>query len=66
MREGFNEGTQFVDVRVLMTLDLTREHTLPLRERIARANQRTVQRLGVEAIERLYADIFRDRAASYP
>jgi hypothetical protein len=66
VRKGFNEGTQFIDVSVLMTLDLTREDTLPLRERIARANQRTVQRLGIEVVERLYADIFRDRAASYP
>jgi len=65
VREGFNEGTQFVDVKALMTLDWTREDTLPLRERIARANLRTVTRLGVEALECRYADIFRDRDASY-
>ncbi|HVW26096.1 MAG TPA: DUF1415 family protein [Polyangiaceae bacterium] len=65
VRKGFNEGTQFVDVKVLMTLDWTREDTLPLRERIARANLRTVTRLGMDAVEALYADIFRDRDATY-
>jgi hypothetical protein len=65
VRRGFNEGTQFIDVRVLMTLDWTRDDTLPLRERIARANLRTVTKLGVEAIEQRYADIFRDRELSY-
>ena len=65
VREGFNEGTQFIDVKVLMTLDWTREDTLPLRERIARANHRTVMRLGIDAIEQRYADIFRDRDATY-
>lgn len=65
VREGFNEGTQFIDVKVLMTLDWTRDDTLPLRERIARANLRTVTKLGVDAVERLYADIFRDRDATY-
>ncbi|HEX3595392.1 MAG TPA: DUF1415 family protein [Polyangiaceae bacterium] len=65
VREGFNEGTQFIDVRVLTTLDLTRENTLPLRERIARSNHRTVTRLGVEAVEERLDDILRDREASY-
>lgn len=65
VREGFNEGTQFIDVKVLMTLDFTREDTLPLRERIARANLRTVTRLGVDTVEALYEDIFRDRDATY-
>jgi hypothetical protein len=65
VREGFNEGTQFIDVKALMTLDWTREDTLPLRERIARANLRTVAKLGVEDIEQRYADIFRDRDATY-
>lgn len=65
VREGFNEGTQFIDVKVLMTLDWTRDDTLPLRERIARANLRTVTKLGVDAVEHLYANIFRDRDATY-
>jgi hypothetical protein len=65
VREGFNEGTQFIDVKALMTLDWTRDDTLPLRERIARANHRTVLRLGAAAIEQRYADIFRDRDATY-
>lgn len=65
VREGFNEGTQFIDINVLATLDLTRDDTLPLRERIARANLRTVKRLGVEEVERRLSAIFRDRAESY-
>ena len=65
VREGHNEGTHFVDVRALMTLDWTKEDTLPLRERIARANLRTVERLGRGDVERRFAAIFADRAATY-
>jgi hypothetical protein len=65
VREGHNEGTHFVDVRALMTLDWTREDTLPLRERIARANLRTVERLGPDEVERRFAAIFADRTATY-
>jgi len=65
VREGFNEGTQFIDVKVLMTLDWTRDDTLPLRERIARSNHRTIGRLGVDAVERRFAAIFEDRDATY-
>jgi hypothetical protein len=65
VREGFNEGTQFIDVKALMTLDWTRDDTLPLRERIARANHRTLTRLGLSAVEQRFADILADRAATY-
>jgi hypothetical protein len=65
VREGFNDGTQFIDISVLTTLDLTRDDTLPLRERIARANLRTVKRLGLEEVERRLSAIFRDRTEAY-
>ncbi|HEX4335301.1 MAG TPA: DUF1415 family protein [Polyangiaceae bacterium] len=65
VREGFNEGTQFIDAKALMTLDLTREETLPLRERIARSNHRTLGRIGVDVVEQRFASIFEDRDAAY-
>jgi len=65
VREGFHEGTQFVDVKTLMTLDWTRDDTLPLRERIARGNHRTLSRLGLHAVEQRFLAIFEDRAAAY-
>lgn len=65
VREGFFEGTQFVDVHLIAAKGLTRADTLPLRERIARANRRTVERLGVDALERRFAEIQADRAAAY-
>lgn len=65
VRDGFNEGTQFIDITVLATLDLTRDDTLPLRERIARANLRMVKKLGVAEVERRLAAIARDRAETY-
>lgn len=52
LRSGFSDGTAFVDINALATLDQSREDTLPLRERIARANQRTVERLGLPDVER--------------
>ena len=65
VREGFHEGTEFVDVRALMTLDWTRDDTLPLRERIARGNHKTLARLGLPAVEQRFAAIFEDRDATY-
>lgn len=65
VREGFNEGTQFVDLRALSTLGAPPETTLPLRERIARANLKTVERLGAAEVERRLAAIRRDRNETY-
>jgi hypothetical protein len=65
VREGFNEGTQFIDVKALMTLDLKADDTMPLRERIARANHRTLRRVGVETVEARLRSIFEDRDATY-
>jgi hypothetical protein len=64
VREGYSDGTAFVDIRQLVS-GPTVEDTLPLRERIARANHRVVARVGSDRIgERLDA-IRRDRNASY-
>ncbi len=68
VRSRSPEGTAFVDPA---SLDLDRllaeqeKAKLPLRQRIARANQETVTEVGVEAIEATLADIFRDRDESY-
>jgi hypothetical protein len=65
VRGGFSDGTAFVDVNFLSTLGQSREDTLPLRERIARANLRTIERLGVDDVERRLEDIGNDRKRSY-
>jgi hypothetical protein len=65
VRGGFSDGTAFVDINFLSTLDQRREATLPLRERIARANQRTVEQLGVPEVRRRLESIRRDRDATY-
>lgn len=65
VRDGFSDGTSFVDISILSTLDRNREETLPLRERIARANLRTVRRLGVDQVQGLLDRIMRDRDQSY-
>ena len=52
-------------MRLLMASGLTAEDTLSLRERIARANKRTIARLGVDALEQRFASIREDRAAAY-
>lgn len=65
VREGFSDGTQFVDINALSTLHLSADETLPLRDRIARSNHRTVRRVGVEAVEEQLANILRDRDKTY-
>ncbi len=65
VREGFQDGTAFVDPSQMGQFDFTREETLSLRERIARTNLKTIQRVGVAEIDRRLASIRADRAASY-
>jgi hypothetical protein len=65
VREGFSDGTQFVDLRALATLGASPETTLPLRDRIARANLKTVERLGPEEVERRLLSIREDRNRTY-
>ncbi|HEX7668879.1 MAG TPA: DUF1415 family protein [Polyangiaceae bacterium] len=65
VREGFHEGTAFVDVSAIAALTMSTEDTIPLRTRIARANERTVRKVGVAEIERRLSSIAADRDAAY-
>src|SRR5690606_32097675 len=65
VREGRFEGTQFVDIRDLAVRGLTAADTLPLRERIARSNWRTLDRVGVHVFQERFTAIRVDRAAAY-
>jgi hypothetical protein len=57
------QGTQFVDIRSILADDV--ECALPLRERIARTNLTTTQRMGVDELRRRLDDILHDRDESY-
>ncbi len=63
VRRGTPQGTQLVDV------DMLERHlepgAVPLRERIARANLATVNRMGLDELTRRLDDIRRDRDDSY-
>lgn len=65
VREGFHEGTQFLDPGALSTLGVLGAATVPLRERIARANMKAIERLGVAEVERRLAAIRQDRDSTY-
>ncbi|HTM46909.1 MAG TPA: DUF1415 family protein [Polyangiaceae bacterium] len=65
VREGSPEGTHFVDPASINLLTLPPKRDLPLRERIARANLRTIERVGVDAAEGILQSIFKDRDESY-
>jgi hypothetical protein len=54
-----------VDVSAIAALVMSTEDTVPLRTRIARANERTVRKVGVAEIERRLASIAADRDAAY-
>ncbi len=62
VREGTPQGTQFVDAR---TIGVNDPVTMPLRERIARTNLATVERMGVDRIKAIMDDIVRDRIEAY-
>ena len=65
VRGNTPQGTEFVDVRLLGTQALQEGEQLPLRKRIATANLETVERVGPERLEAIFAEIRRDRDASY-
>jgi hypothetical protein len=70
VRLGAEPGTRFVDAAALAEgglAALTASAASPpsLSERVARANLRTVQELGVEHVQALLADIAADRDRSY-
>jgi hypothetical protein len=64
VRSGTPQGTQFVDAESIADLMALKE-SLPLRDRIARANLETVRRVGVEAVAARMEDIRRDRELTY-
>lgn len=63
VRRGTPQGTQLVDI-ALMERPFERA-PMDLRERIARANLATVQRMGVDELTRKLDDIHRDREVTY-
>jgi hypothetical protein len=63
VRAGTPQGTQFVDIRVLLDEDSVSPP--PLRQRIARSNLTTVTRMGLDRMTALLDAIVRDREATY-
>jgi len=61
VRGAADEGTAFLDLTLVASLDLHEPATTPLRERIATANLGTVKRVGAPALETVIGDILRDR-----
>jgi hypothetical protein len=62
VRAGTPQGTQFVDIRLL---DADAVAPVPLRERIARTNLATVNRMGVGEMTARLDAILHDREATY-
>ncbi len=62
---GPDQGTRFVDPAQLLDPDFAPAAAEPLHERIARANHRTVQRLGIAHVRAALDDILADRDRSY-
>jgi hypothetical protein len=64
IRNGASQGTQFVN---MASLDAALSGTgqPPLRERIARANMATAERVGFDVVKGLFDDIRRDRDETY-
>jgi hypothetical protein len=64
-------GTQFMDLDQVLKSGLLSEAGLeksppePLRRRVARANQKTLEHHGIDAFERALGDIIEDRARTY-
>jgi len=65
VRQGASDGTQFMDLESIDLASLVVEESVPMRERVARTNLRTVERLGADAVSALFDDIRRDRDLSY-
>lgn len=64
VRSLTSQGTQFVSLASFEAIQ-SGYAPVPLRERIARTNLATVQRMGVEAMRRALDDIRRDRDEAY-
>jgi hypothetical protein len=61
VRGGADEGTAYLDLSLVASLDVHEPVSPPLRERIARANLATVRRVGKDTLEAAVRDILRDR-----
>jgi hypothetical protein len=61
VRGRSDEGTAYWDLELLSSTTLQKPEPPPLRERIARANLRTVLEAGVTTVEAVIRDILRDR-----
>lgn len=59
------QGTEFVDIRLLSPAALAQPEPVPLRERIARANLKTVLSAGVSSFDAIFQGIRRDRSEAY-
>lgn len=65
VRERAPQGTQFVDLASLDASASNGGEATPLRERIARSNLMTVERIGIAELTHRLDEIKRDRDASY-
>ena len=65
VRSGTPQGTQFIDSRAFDFDALQPQAPMPLRERIARTNLATVDRIGVDELARRQDAIAQDRARTY-
>ena len=61
VRGGADEGTAYLDLSLVASLDMQKPVSPPLRERIAKANLATVKRVGKDTVEAAIRDILRDR-----
>ena len=64
IRSGASQGTQFLDMASLEAV-ISGTAQPPLRERIARANLATAERIGITALRARLDDIRRDRDETY-
>ncbi len=65
VRSSTPQGTQFVDVRTLDLMDDGKKEAVSLRQRIARTNLATVQRLGLTEVTKRIEAITEDRRGTY-
>jgi hypothetical protein len=66
VRSSTPQGTQFVDIRAIERLDADpKEPAVSLRQRIARTNLATVERIGVQEVSGRMDAIVQDRVGTY-
>lgn len=65
VRQGSAEGTSFFDPAAFDFSNPPPKKSASLRERVAGANLRTIERVGVEQAEQILQRIFNDRDETY-